>query len=245
MTEYSPSRRRLIRLGGIVAAGVVFAPHVLTRAVRAEENKGVLGEIRKAVGAGEPEVPPPEDLMREHGVLDRVLLVYEEAIRRLNGRQDLDPSLISDSASIVRDFIHDYHEKSEETYVFPRFRKANQLVPLIDTLVTQHDAGRKVTDRILASAPRAGSDDAARQQAVQSMQAFLTMYRPHAAREDTDVFPKLRKLVSSNEFDSMAEAFEQEERRKFGDDGFTKMVDRVAGLEKRAGIADLSRVTPG
>ena len=34
------------------------------------------------VGGPEEEVSPNEDLMREHGVLDRVLLVYEEAMRR-------------------------------------------------------------------------------------------------------------------------------------------------------------------
>ena len=37
----------------------------------------------------EAPVTPPEDLMREHGVLKRVLLIYREAIRRLqDGEQD-------------------------------------------------------------------------------------------------------------------------------------------------------------
>ena len=43
----------------------------------------------------------------------------------------------------------------------------------------------------------------------------------------------------------MAEQFEKEERQHFGEDGFEKMVDRVANLEARAiGIADLNRFTP-
>ncbi|WP_222708901.1 hypothetical protein [Nonomuraea sp. C10] len=29
-------------------------------------------------------VTPPEDLMREHGVLKRILLIYREGIRRIN-----------------------------------------------------------------------------------------------------------------------------------------------------------------
>lgn len=40
----------------------------------------------------EEDVTPPEDLMREHGALKRVLLVYGEAIRRIDARQDL-PSI--------------------------------------------------------------------------------------------------------------------------------------------------------
>jgi hypothetical protein len=72
------------------------------------------------------EVTPPEDLMREHGVLDRVLLIYDAAIRRLSANEDFDPAVISDSAKLVQDFIENYHEKSEEDFLFPRFRKAHQ-----------------------------------------------------------------------------------------------------------------------
>ena len=69
-------------------------------------------------------------------------------------------------------------------------------------------------------------------------------YRPHAAHEDTDLFPKLHGLVSSNEYDAMAEQFEKEERRLFGEDGFEKVVDRVAQIEQAVGIQDLSKFTP-
>jgi hemerythrin-like domain-containing protein len=70
------------------------------------------------------------------------------------------------------------------------------------------------------------------------------MYRPHAAREDTDLFPKLRGLVSANEYDAMGEDFEKKEHELFGEDGFEKMVDRVAQLEQAIGIHDLKQFTP-
>ena len=57
--------------------------------------------------------------MREHGVLKCVLLVYGEAIRRIDSNQDLPPESILDSAKIIRNFIEDYHEKLEEDYLFP------------------------------------------------------------------------------------------------------------------------------
>jgi hemerythrin-like domain-containing protein len=69
------------------------------------------------------------------------------------------------------------------------------------------------------------------------------MYRPHAAREDTDLFPKLRGLVSANEYDSIAEQFERDEKQNFGEDGFEKMVDRVAQIERMIGINDLNKFT--
>ncbi len=221
-------------LMSIGAAGVI-------RSVAAAENKR-RGKSTK--DDKEEAVTPPEDLMREHGVLDRVLLVYEAVIRKLGTGEDFDPVILTDSATIVRDFIQNYHEKSEENYVFPRFKKARQMVPLLDTLLAQHQAGRRVTEVILRLAPASRTDGDDRRRLVGAMQTFIVMYRPHAAREDTDLFPKLRSLVSSNEYDAMAEEFEKEEHKLFGEDGFDKMADRVAQMEQRIGIHDLNQFTP-
>lgn len=46
------------------------------------------------------------------------------------------------------------------------------------------------------------------------------MYEPHEAREDTLLFPAFREI------------------------GFHKIVEEVAGFEKKAGIYDLSQFTP-
>ncbi|WP_439409971.1 hemerythrin domain-containing protein [Bradyrhizobium sp. DASA03076] len=240
MMDVVPGRRRLLVLAGSLAT--VAAPAILTRPALAD-RKGVGGKQKGAEKKGE-EVTPPEDLMREHGVLDRVLLLYEASIRKFSANEDFDPGLITQSAGIVRDFINNYHEKSEEEHVFPRFRKAGQMTDLVDILLHQHEAGRKVTEDILKLAPtsRGNSDD--RKQLVGAMQSFITMYRPHAAREDTDLFPKLRDVVSANEYDAMAEDFEKKEHQLFGEDGFEKMAARVAELEQQMGIHDLNQFTP-
>jgi hemerythrin-like domain-containing protein len=190
------------------------------------------------------EVTPPEDLMREHGVLDRVLLIYDAAIRRLSANEDFDPTAISDSAKLVQDFIENYHEKSEEDFLFPRFRKAHQLVELVNTLLAQHRAGRKVTQNLLKSAAQIHRDAAAKRDCIGAMQAFVTMYRPHAAREDTVLFPKLRDIVSGHEFDTIGEEMEKREHQHFGEDGFEKAVAQVAEIEKKIGLHDLEQFTP-
>ena len=232
-----PSKRDLLLGGGAVAA--LAAPVVLIAPALGEE-KGA-GDKPKEM---EEQVTPPEDLMREHGVLDRVLLLYEAGIRKWSSRADFDPALITQSAEIIRDFINNYHEKSEEDHVFPRFRKAGKMVDLVGTLLRQHEAGRKVTERIIALAPMSRANPDERRRLIASMQSFITMYRPHAAREDTDLFPKLKDVVASNEYDAMAEEFEKKEHELFGEDGFEKMAARVAQLEQRMGIHDLDQFTP-
>jgi hypothetical protein len=97
----------------------------------------------------EEEISPAEDLMREHGVLKRVLLIYGEALRRIEANEELPPQALLDAAKIIRSFIEDYHEKLEEDFLFPRFRKAKQLVELVEVLNNQHRAGRRLTDTTL------------------------------------------------------------------------------------------------
>jgi len=205
--------------------------------------------IAPACGAheaeGEEDVSPAEDLMREHGVLKRILLVYREAMRRLDAREELPPEPIAAAAGIIRTFIEDYHEKLEEDYLFPRFEKANRLTDLVATLRTQHQAGRRLTATVERLATAASLKDAtARAQLADAMRAFVRMYRPHAAREDTVLFPAFRKIVSPREYDALGEDFEKKEHELFGADGFEKYVEEVAKLEKTAGVDDLARFTP-
>lgn len=220
-------RRALLHLGAastlVLAAPVAFA--------------------RDAKKKSEETISPPEDLMREHAVLDRVMLIYENGLRRANQGEDIDPAVFVQSATIVRDFIHDYHEKAEEELVFPRFKKAGRMVELVNVLTVQHAAGRKLTERILAGAPQARTREP-RQAMGRDIQAFITMYRPHEARESTDLFPTLRELITSEEFEELGDEMEKRERQRFGADGFEMMAKKVAEVEKVIGVYDLDVFTP-
>jgi hemerythrin-like domain-containing protein len=221
--------RRVFLKSGIILGGAALAGGGL---IDAEEQK-------------EEEVSPPEDLMREHGVLKRVLLIYGEALRCISSKQDFPVEGLADAARIIRSFVEDYHEKLEEDFLFPRFEKANTLVELVKVLREQHQAGRRVTDVTLRFA-NSGSlkNESERNQLVNSMEQFIRMYNPHEAREDTVLFPAFHKIVSAHEFDSLGEDFEKEENRLFGQDGFEKIVDKVGSIEKRFGIYDLRQFTP-
>jgi hemerythrin-like domain-containing protein len=194
---------------------------------------------------GDEGISPVEDLMREHGVLNRILLIYDEHLRLLSAKQPFDGSVLASAADIIRHFVEEYHEKLEEDFLFPRFRKANKLGKLVDTLLAQHKAGRALTAQIRELGAlgtfKYVSD---RDKLADALRAFLRMYRPHEAREDTVLFPAFRSLVSGHEYDALGEDFEKKEDELFGEDGFFKVVDKVAELERKLGIYELSRFTP-
>jgi hypothetical protein len=69
------------------------------------------------------------------------------------------------------------------------------------------------------------------------------MYRPHAAREDTVLFPFFRSVVFPKKYDALGEKFEDKEKELFGKEGFENIVDQVADLEKKLGIYYLPHFT--
>ena len=229
------NRRQFLSGSAVLGIGALILPNMAAHAddKPKDEKKN-----------GEEDVTATEDLMREHGVLNRVLLIYEEGLRRIHAKEDVAPEMFQKPAMLVRKFVEEYHEKLEENHIFPEFEKRKKLVDLVKVLRAQHEAGRKVTDVILrnATGDRFGKEDA-RAELIAACQGFIRMYRPHEAREDTVLFPALHKIVSSSQLKELGEKFEKEEDRLFGEEGFEKTVDQVAALEKQLGIHDLAKFT--
>ena len=87
-----------------------------------------------APSIGEVGINPPEDLMREHGVLNRVLLIYKEASRRIEAGEPPPAQVVDEAAWVVRRFVEDYHEALEERYVFPTLSDAGRLTSITPEL---------------------------------------------------------------------------------------------------------------
>jgi hemerythrin-like domain-containing protein len=233
--ESDVDRRSFLRSAVMATSTALFvgAPQLAV----AVEKKGDEKE-------GVEDVSPVEDLMREHGALRRILLIYDEAARRIQAKEDMNPDLLRQSAKLIHDFIESYHEKLEEEYVFPRLKKAHHLLATVDTLLAQHKAGRRVTEKILALSTRAKLDATDSHQLLTALIAFKRMYRPHAAREDTVVFPEFKKLVTPKEYDRLGERFENKEHQLFGKEGFEGVVAKIVNIEKAMGIHELAQYTP-
>jgi len=188
-----PTRRRFS--AGMASAGVLIA-----------SGSGIA-----LAGSKEKEVGAVEDLMREHGVLRRALLVYIESIPKLRANPgSIKPDALADTAKLFRSFGEDYHErKLEEVYIFPAVKKAGGArAGYVDVLKNQHDRGREVTDYILAVTGKGaiGSTDA--EPLARAFETFVLMYQNHTAREDTIVFPAWKNALSDRQLHEMGEKFE-------------------------------------
>lgn len=191
-----------------------------------------------AEGNDEAEVTPGEDLMQEHGVLERILLIYDEGAHRIEAGQKFELTVIASAAALVRQFVEDYHEKLEEEFVFPKLRAAQRELELVAVLARQHQRGREVTDAIIALSAGKPTPELAH-----LLRSFARMYRPHAAREETVLFPAFRQVVGRKAYAELGGWFEARERQMFGERGFENTVIEVSRLEKTMGIDDLASFT--
>jgi hemerythrin-like domain-containing protein len=195
-------------------------------------------------GAPEPkeddgeDVSATEDLMREHGVIRRVLVIYRETAVHLRTKAASVPSdALQKAALLMRNFGEDYHEKQlEEANIFPVLRKGSgPLTAAVDTLTAQHQRGREITEYVLAVTKQTIGDRAA-EPLARSLEDFARMYEEHAAIEDTIVFPAWKRALSPKQVDEIGDRFEEIEKKMFGKDGFEDAVKQVAALETSLGI---------
>jgi hemerythrin-like domain-containing protein len=229
------SRRDAIRIGGIGAAAMV--------AGCAGQMAGVGGGSTRQEGEHH-DVSANEDLMRDHGVLRRVMLVWEASLASADADAETVGRCIGQSAQLVRVFVEDYHEPSEEQFIFPIIsRQSAELAALAQVLTLQHAAGRPVTAEIRRLADAGAAGDAAGRRAL-AIAAFARMYRPHAAREDTVAFGAVHALGDA-EYDALGERMEHFEHSQIGRDGYERALAQVAGWERELGIHELSTFTPG
>jgi hemerythrin-like domain-containing protein len=241
-------RRRFISISAAAGAGLVisacqkntdFGPKAPNENRQADQNPSSGDEIA-------PEVTATEDLMREHGVLRRILLVYQAVSGNLRtNRLSIPTGPIQNAAILFRRFGEDYHEKQlEEAYIFPAVKNAGgPAAPYVDILLAQHQRGREITDYILATTVSGGVISTAGPELADVLQSYVRMYENHAAREDTVLFPAWKETLTASQFDEMNDKFEDIEHQMFGEDGFEDAVKQVGDIENRLGLSDLAQFT--
>jgi hemerythrin-like domain-containing protein len=240
-------RRHLITGISLAGAGVLLnACRPNSGPSGSATNENTKSEAPKTGEEETVEVTATEDLMREHGILRRALLVYQESVVKL--RQDagsVPPDALEKVANLFRVFGEDYHEKKlEEVFIFPTVQKAPGIAAsYVDVLLQQHTRGREITDYVLAitKADKLASNSV--EPLAKALESFVRMYEHHAAIEDTVIFPAWKAATGQGELDELGEKFEEIEHEQFGDDGYETALKRMEEIENSLGMANLDMFT--
>jgi hemerythrin-like domain-containing protein len=226
------SRRTIITAGAVGAGAALGA--------------GAAVGINALTSAPTPaaRIPPSEDLMVDHGILKRILLAYREVSRQVTAGDPVPVAPTAAAATLIQTYIESYHEALEEAYVFPRLEQAGRLTGLVRTLLIQHDRGRHLTGGITELTADGVRTEVARVALTRRLDAFVRMYEPHEAWEDTVVFPAFREVTPDRVFTELGERFADEQRTLFGTGAVGHILEQVAAIEAALGIGDLNAFTP-
>jgi hemerythrin-like domain-containing protein len=239
------TRRDFLRTSAIVGTGLVLSSCSSGNVANQgkEETKAVSKEDENEKGG---EVTATEDLMREHGVLRRALLVYTAAATKLHGNpSSVPPDALQKTAKLFRAFGEEYHEKKlEEQFIFPAVKQAGgEAATFPDFLIAQHNRGREITDYIINVTQTAKLGTSNAEDLAKALEGFVLMYRNHAAREDTIIFPAWKQTLTAKQLDEMNDKFEDIEHEQFGEDGFEEAVKQISAIENSLGLSDIAQFT--
>jgi len=229
-----PNRRQVLGIAASAAATLVGGPALSLQAQESPDKKS------------EPEVTATEDLMREHGVLRRALLVYSEVTPKLRqNAAKLDARALYETASLFRSFGEEYHEKMlEEQHIFPIVKKMKmEAAKYPDILVAQHQRGREITAFMLSATSQGRIATSNVESLARAFESMVRMYQHHAAREDTIVFPAWKQNFTNKQLDELGDQFEEIEHKMFGKDGFDDAEEKISRIEQTLGLADLAQFT--
>ena len=181
-----------------------------------------------------------ETLMRGHGLLSRAMIIYSVIKGRIINKQETDPSLVTETASVFHNYLESFHEMAEEKYIFAPLEKNNLCFGAIQELKIQHGTGYELTNRITVLAKNGKMNS----ELVENFDYFDKMYRHHTAYEDTVIFPSFEALEKRSELAELATDLDLEEKKILGHHGFNDFLKQIASVEKKLGVYDLSTSTP-
>jgi hemerythrin-like domain-containing protein len=185
-----------------------------------------------------------ETLMQEHGVIHRLMTVYQECADRLAAGDGIPPGALINAGALADEFVESYHEEMEERYVYPAFIEAGRMAALVTVMIRQHAVGRDLAGRAVFYAGRSDrGKPETREALIATCRSYARMYRAHAAHEDTVLLPALREVIGPGKFRQLGERFGEFARERMGTCPAVAVLERLVEIERMLGIAELDTFT--
>lgn len=220
------SRRNFLTLAGAAGAGIMTAG--CSSSDKAQDEAGTAVEF----------------LDRQHGLLHRAVFILEEVRGGMDARMDLPPEIIQGTIDVIRRFVVDFHQKMEEKHIYPAFESAKKMGGLVGVLREQHEAGAQLVEVLKQLAAEFSARDLEKRRTMASaIHKLGRMYRAHADREDTVLFPVLRQVVTPKAYEQLNAEFRKAEIQAGGLHAYEDAVQKLSGYENLLSIGDLSAFT--
>ena len=154
---------------------------------------------------------PAGILMIEHRLIEKVLLLVDREIERIEERLAIDKHFLKSVVDFIRTYADKIHHGKEEDILFEQLKA--KAMDAHDTAVMaeldeEHVVARRVVSELVQAETEYFSGDRPQIEVVKQELAFLVNFYPvHIAKEDKDFFPKTQRYFTAEELDRMLEEF--------------------------------------
>ncbi len=168
--------------------------------------------------------PVVEDLFQEHGVLRRLLVLFDRFVTI----RSVDPRVLIPATTLFAEFGADYHAKTEEKMIFPIFAKSAACH--VQEFKREHKTATAMVKAIASFAKYGHMNDL-----CHTIPAFTELYHSHSAREDLIIFAKLRTKLGDRRLHTLSVEVEEFKADILGENAFAEAVKMLNDIEMTYG----------
>jgi len=177
---------------------------------------------------------PTELLRSEHEVILQVAGALEALLDAGTGSLELDS--IGECITFIRLFADACHHNKEEDLLFPELeargmpREGGPIAVMLD----EHEQGRALVRKMVASLPAAQDGDAAALQGLESAgRGFIDLIRNHIFKENNILFPMADRAVDDEGCRKLCAGYDEVATRSFEGHSRAELLELAARLAQK------------
>jgi hemerythrin-like domain-containing protein len=155
---------------------------------------------------------PIGPMMREHRLIERMLVLLEQELEAVKARQKADPVFIETAVDFFRTYAdRTHHGKEEEIYFKDLARKdiAEEHRRIMEELIEEHTYARAEVRALLeANEKYAAGELEALDELTRHLTVLIGFYPGHIKKEDKHFFFPTQEYFNKDEQDAMLRQFE-------------------------------------
>jgi hemerythrin-like domain-containing protein/rubredoxin len=177
-------------------------------------------------------VLPIGPLMWEHRLIEKILPIVENEIKKIDKTLTEDPKVIEESVDFFRVYADKTHHGKEEDILFRELEKKD-LEPehqrIMDQLIQDHEEAREKVSKLEESSKKWTDGDIDSLKTVRQMlQDLADLYPRHIEMEDKQFFHQSMVYFSNEELEKMVQEFNEFDNRMIHWK-YQKVIERLSG----------------
>lgn len=156
-------------------------------------------------------------LMIEHRLIERMLLVIQDALVEIESAGRVDPVFVDTAIDFIRTYADKTHHGKEEDILFRKLKERPLSAEdrrVMDELIEEHGFGRRTTKALLEANTRyRHGDESALTDIVSNLETIVGFYPGHIEKEDKVFFPATRSYFTEEEDQFLLAEFREFDRK--------------------------------